>query len=103
MRVVLALLLFSLISFSFVEAALGMEACTRNTPIGIGCHCNSRIVSTRQFPGWQPAGGNYHSGFFVRPGWHVTNFKGTHDGGNVCYRDRAATPEERAIFLRTGH
>ena len=103
MRAVLTPLLFFVGWFSVVEAATAMEACTRHTPIGIGCYCNSRIVSTQQFPGWNHASGPFYKPMYVRPGWHVTNTKGMHGSGNVCYRYRMATPEERAIFLRTGH
>ena len=100
MRAVLTLLLVFVGWSSVVEAAIGMEACTRHTAVGIGCYCNRAIVSTHQFPGWIHASGPFYKPMYVRPGWHVTNTKGMHSSGNVCYKDRMATPEERAEFLR---
>ena len=50
MKTVLTLLLLFVGWSSVVEAATGMEACTRHTPVGVACFCNARIVSHHQFP-----------------------------------------------------
>src|SRR6267142_369733 len=71
MRAVLTLLLLLVGWSSVVEAATGMEACTRHTPVGIGCYCNRGIVSSHQFPGWNHASGPFFKPMYVRPGWHV--------------------------------
>jgi hypothetical protein len=77
----------------------GSVPCTRNLPIGVPCMCNSRIINRVPHPGWTM----FRSFIYVRPGWHLTNLKGMHAGGNICYRDRDATPAEREQFHRTGH
>jgi hypothetical protein len=82
--------------------AAEMGPCTRYTPIGVACFCNRGILGAHEFPGWVPAGGAFRL-MWTRPGWHVTNTRGMHSSGNVCYKDREATPEERAQFHRTGH
>jgi hypothetical protein len=76
----------------------GKEACTRHTPIGVGCFCNQGILSKKNPPGWTYV----RHLTWIRPGWHVTNSKGEHAGGDTCYKDRDATPEERERFRRTG-
>ena len=71
-----------------------MAPCTRMTPVGVACYCNHGIISGHPIPGW----GRAWALHYIRPGWHVTNPKGRHAGGNVCYRDREPTPEERARY-----
>jgi hypothetical protein len=70
------------------------EQCTRNTPVGIGCKCNRNIVSYTQWEGWVRIPG-YPSAMYIRPNWHLTNLKGQHGGGNVCFKDRQPTERER--------
>jgi hypothetical protein len=78
---------------------VGRVACTRYTKIGMPCLCNSGILNRNAYPGWTM----FAPFLYVRPGWHLTKNRGMHAGGNVCYKDREATPEERAQFHRTGH
>jgi hypothetical protein len=78
---------------------LGQVPCTRNVPIGVPCLCNARIISSHPHTGWTM----FRSFQYVRPGWHLTNLKGMHAAGNICYRDRDATPAEREQFHRTRH
>jgi hypothetical protein len=100
MRSLIALLAF-LVGWSSTTASLaGMDACTRNTPIGVACFCNGRIIASKPHPGWQQQA--VYKPVFVRPGWHITFIKGQHGEGLQCYRDREATAEERARFLKTG-
>jgi hypothetical protein len=76
----------------------GVELCTRNTLIGVPCTCG-HVMARQGYPGWTYV----RSLTWIRPGWHVTNYKGEHGGGDICYKDRLATPEERERFRRTGH
>ena len=77
----------------------GGEPCSRNTPVGIACICVRGVTSRHPYPGWVQV----HKFLYIRPNWHLTNIKGMHMGGNICYKDREATPEEREEFRRTGH
>lgn len=77
----------------------GGEPCTRNTPVGIACICKGGVISRHPYPGWVQV----HPFLYIRANWHLTNLKGQHAGGNICYRDRDATPAEREQFHRTGH
>jgi hypothetical protein len=81
-----------------VGAPAGMGSCTRHTEVGVPCYCNGRILSRKNPPGWTYV----RHLTWIRPGWHVTNSKGEHAGGDTCYKDRDATPEERERFRRTG-
>jgi len=74
----------------------GMVGCSRYTPIGIPCYCTHGILRRDNPPGWTYV----RSLTWIRPGWHVTNYKGEHGGGDVCYKDRQAPLEvgsQRAI------
>jgi len=99
MKKFIALLVF-LVGWSTSASSAGLDACTRHTPIGVACFCNARIIATSPHQGWQQQA--VYKPVFVRPGWHITFIKGQHGGGLQCYKDRQATPEERARFLKTG-
>lgn len=60
--------------------------CSRYTPRGTRCFCNHGIVKGHEVPGWIPAGGDYKRKW-VRPGFHMTNLKGMHSSGSMCFRD----------------
>src|ERR1700743_3304533 len=71
--------------------------CTRYIRVGVPCFCNSGIVRKE---GVAPKDWiKFRPYLYVRPGWHVTDYKGMHTGGMTCFKDRHATPEE---LLRSG-
>lgn len=83
------------------NAGLNSGTCTRFTPVGVPCMCNSGIYRNSSYinqPGWH-ADERMRA---VRDGWHVTYLKGQHGGGMSCMRDRMPTPEERARYHATG-
>jgi len=61
--------------------------CTRNIPVGVPCFCNGGIVLRE---GLAPKDWiKFRPFLYVRPGWHVTDYKGMHTGGMTCYKDTA--------------
>jgi hypothetical protein len=74
----------------------GGEPCTYNTPVGGSCVCNGFVTSRHPLPYYVPV----HKFLFIKANWHLTNIKGMHAGGNICTKDREATPEERPSFVR---
>jgi hypothetical protein len=76
----------------------GLTRCGHLTPIGVPCACVQGIIGHHDHPRWQLS----RPLTWIRPGWHITNYKGEHAGGNVCYKDRNATPEEIERYRRTG-
>lgn len=85
-------LLFLFVSWpSIAQAVIVSEPCTGSTPVGVPCQCNRWVLKGQRHhdkhPDWVPAGGMYHFKY-TRPGWHVTNTRGMHNSGDVCYRDQ---------------
>jgi hypothetical protein len=77
----------------------GGEPCTSRTPVGGACLCNGFVLSRTE----RPYHVRVHPFLFIKANWHLTNLKGRHAGGNICTKDREATPEERASFVADFH
>jgi hypothetical protein len=76
-----------------------LTGCSHSTPVGVACKCVHGIIIHKPSPGFTL----FRPLAWVRDGWHVTNYKGEHGGGDVCYRDRAPTQEEIERYHRTRH
>jgi hypothetical protein len=85
MRIAYLVISFFLLVWSTVAEAQDAP-CSRYTPRGTRCFCNHGIVKGHPMPGWIPAGGDYKRKW-VRPGFHMTNLKGMHSSGSMCFRD----------------